>query len=134
MRSILSISIACASLLVATLGLAAEQSAQVDQKTTKQVLAEIERYVANDMRLKQYFLIVDPRTEEPLRLMFDHVHTGLGKHADGYAACVDFKDAGGKVFDVDIVVARSYGKLEVRKVFLHKVNGEPVAAKTKTAE
>ena len=101
----------------------------VDEETKKETLAAIERYVKKDVELKQSFLIVDPRSGEPLRLSFDYVHQGVKPHAKGYLACVDFKDTAGSVYDVDVVVARSGSEMTVREVFLHKVDGTPVPEK-----
>ena len=99
----------------------------IDEETKKETLAAIERYVKKDIELKQSFLIVDPRTGEPLRLTFDYVHQGVKPHAKGYLACVDFKDAAGSAYDdVDVVVARSGSEMTVQEVFLHKVDGTPV--------
>lgn len=86
----------------------------------------IESYVQNDARVKEAFLVLDPRSGEPIRLTFDHVHEGVEAHDEGYVACVDFKDRTGKVYDVDVVVGKDAGPEQVAKVFLHKVDGEPV--------
>ena len=50
---------------------------------------------------------------EPLRLEFDYVHQGVKPHEDGYLACVDFKDAAGTVYDVDVVVSPSGATMAV---------------------
>lgn len=81
-------------------------------------------YVKQDVALKGGFLIFDPRTGNPLRLDFDYVHQGVKPHEDGYLACVDFKDAAGTVYDVDVVVSRSGTTVAVQKVFVHKIDGK----------
>ena len=101
----------------------------IPEKTEQQALEAIERYVKRDVELKDGFLIVDPRTKTPLRLEFDYVHTGVKSHPDGYLACVDFKDASGTVYDIDVVVAGSGEKMAVYDVFVHKVDGKMVDKK-----
>lgn len=121
-----------ALMLIGFLGVWAVVHSQtpLDEETKKETLAAIERYVKEDVELKQAFLIVDPRTGEPLRLTFDYVHQGVKPHAEGYLSCVDFKDAAGRSYDVDVVVARSGGEMKVKEVFLHKVDGTLVSEKT----
>lgn len=99
----------------------------VPEATRSQVLATIQEYVERDVALKGSFLIVDPRTGEPLKLAFDHVHQGVKPEGDGYLACVDFKDDTGKVYDVDVVVDVAREEPRVTAVHLHKVGGEAVA-------
>ena len=120
------------SIFLSALGLARGQTA-IDEKTKKQARAAIEDYVKKDVELKQSFLLVDPRSGKPLQLTFDYVHGGVKPHAEGLLACVDFKDATGNVYDVDVVVASAGGEMAVKKVFLHKVDGEPVTAKASSA-
>ena len=97
-----------------------------DEQTKSRVQAAIEDYVRQDVDLKEKFLLLDPRNGEPLALSFDHVHSGVYEHEAGYRACVDFTDASGTLYDVDIVVSVEDGDSEVREVFLHKVDGEVV--------
>ena len=103
--------------------------AEITETTKAQVIDAIEKYVEQDAQVKEAFLVLDPRNGEPLRLAFDHVHAGVEPHEKGYAACVDFKDRAGKVYDVDIVVGKTAKRMEVAKVFLHKVEGKAVTAK-----
>jgi len=101
----------------------------IDAETTKQALAAIDRYVQKDVELKKSFLIVDPRSGEPVRLTFDHVHQGVKPHTKGYLACVDFTDEAGGLCDVDVVVGGSGNEMTVQEVFVHKVDGNPVTEK-----
>lgn len=104
--------------------LAAYAQGSISDETKKQALEAIERYVKQDVALKDGFLIADPRTGKPLRLEFDYVHQGVKPHEDGYLACVDFKDASGTVYDVDVVVSRSGATMAVEEVFVHKIDGK----------
>ncbi len=112
---------------------AAGAEAAVSPKTAKEAQRAIHQYMERDAKVKGAFLLLDPRTGSPLVLNFDHVHEGVESHADGLAACVDFKDANGVIYDVDVVVERSRG-YAVRQVFLHKVDGKPLAAPEKRAK
>lgn len=115
-----------AALLLAPLVHAGEEG-KIDEKTKTAVRAAIDVYVAKDVALKEKFLLLDPRTDAPLALAFDHVHDGVQPHDGGYRACVDFTDAAGTRYDVDVVVSLAGEEPEVREVFLHKIGGEPVA-------
>ncbi len=106
---------------------AAEAAGEVPEATRTKVLETIQEYVERDVALKQSFLIVDSRTGEPLKLAFDHVHQGVKPEGGGYLACVDFKDAAGKLYDVDVVVDAAGEEPRVTAVRLHKVGGEEVA-------
>ncbi|HEX9722794.1 MAG TPA: hypothetical protein VGC53_00760 [Vicinamibacteria bacterium] len=121
--------LAGALMVLATPALAGGPQTAIDETTKAQVLETIEAYVKGDAQVKEAFLILDRRNGEPLRLAFDHMHAGVEPHEEGYAACVDFKDASGTVYDVDIVIERGSDPLRVVKAFLHKVDGKEVASK-----
>lgn len=114
------------SLLSAGWLLAADSAGNVDDQTKSRVRSEIERYVATDVKLRKYFFLIDPRNDKTLRLLFDHVHEGVGASPKGYAACVDFKDKAGKVYDVDFFVSLGDEGPRVEEIVLHKVDGKPL--------
>lgn len=97
-------------------------------ETREVVLDTIEDYVRHDIAVKEAFLVVDPRTGEPLRLTLDHVHQGVKPRGERYLACVDFQDDAGTIHDVDVVVDLDAERPRVIDVYLHKVDGETVAA------
>lgn len=117
------------SLLAPAGAVVGEGQAALDEAAKTQVRNAIQQYVERDVKLKESFLVLDPRTGEPLRLAFDNVHAGVKPHENGHLACVDFKDRAGKVHDVDVVVGKAGDAWRVEKVFLHKVEGMPVTAK-----
>lgn len=125
MRVILATVVLTAFLAVGS-AFAADQAKGVDDQTKARVRAEIEHYVTADVRLKRYFFLMDPRNDRTLRLTFDHVHEGVSAGDKGYAACVDFKDQAGKLYDVDIFVSLGEDKAQVEDVVLHKVEGKPI--------
>ncbi len=106
----------------------AETQAEISEATKAQVIEAIESYVERDSRVKEAFLLLDPRSGEPIRLSLDHVHEGVEAHEQGYVACVDFKDGAGRLYDVDIVVGKS-APMEIAKAFLHKAEGKAVTPK-----
>lgn len=116
---------------VAVARVASAEPPSIGAKTTTDVRRAIQQYVDRDARLKGAFMVLDPRTDTPLALRFDHVHRKIESHPEGLAACVDFKDTGGKLYDVDVVVSPSPGHA-VRRVVLHKVEGQAVAAPAKS--
>ena len=92
----------------------------------KQAIAD---YVQQDAALRGAFLLLDHRDGSVLRLSFDHVHDQVHEGEDGgHFACVDFKDAAGNVYDVDVFVKRAGQGYQPARLVLHKVNGEVVAA------
>lgn len=97
-------------------------------ETSEAVRDAIERYVRHDVEVKGAFLMLDPRTGEPLELTFDHVHEGVNPKGDDYVACVDFRDASGRLYDVDLVVDLEGEEAEVTDISLHKVDGQAVEA------
>jgi hypothetical protein len=122
--------LALASLLFlpATASPGGDQAAP-DEATKAQVRSAIQKYVEEDVALKDAFLVIDPRTGEPLRLAFDNVHAGVTPHEKGYLACADFKDRTGKVYDVDLVVGKARDRWEAKKVLLHKIDGKLLTEK-----
>lgn len=128
MKTLTSITLAAALLSLASMASAGSDTAPatppIPTETKAKVLATIESYVQNDQELKGAFLVVHPVTKQALVLTLDHVHDGVKPAADGYLACVDFKDAAGVIHDVDIVVTKDASG--VSEVFLHKVDGKPV--------
>src|SRR5713101_6348828 len=97
-RRTLPLLAACTLLVVAAAGpLRGAEAAAVPAAAATRVKAVIERYVEHDVAVKKAFLLLDPRTGEALRLTFDHVHPGAETKGSQQVACVDFKDAAGKV-------------------------------------
>jgi hypothetical protein len=45
---------------------------------------------------------------------------------DKYFACVDMKDADGKIYDIDFFMVLQPGKLTVTETSVHKINGKPL--------
>ena len=91
---------------------------------TKNTLAKaIEDHVA---KAGTTFSFSDPATKKQLSLTLLRVHkdrlSRIG--ADLYFACSDFKEAGGKVYDLDFWVKTSGDKLSVTKTMLHKEDGK----------
>ena len=108
------------------------QAGQQPQKTPSkaEVKAAIEDYVIKDIDLRGAFFLQDPRDGSVLALSFDHVHEGVHATEDKKVyACVDFKDAAGNIYDVDVYMAQTGGDYRPSKLIVHKVNGEVVAQK-----
>ena len=97
-----------------------------DEPTAARVRAAIEEYVEQDVELKGKFLIVDPRSDAPLALTYNHVHSEVHSHEKDHVAYIDFTDSAGVVYDVNVVVGVSSEESEIREVFLHKVSGQAI--------
>ncbi len=73
--------------------------------------------------------VTDPASGQPITLAFDHVHESVAATPGGrHVACVDFRGADGRMFDVDYYVGQRDGKPEVQDYVLHKVGGRQVIA------
>jgi hypothetical protein len=103
----------------------AGEGAKVPEETAAQVRQAIESHVKKDMALKESFLLIDPQTEKPMSLTFDHVHQGVSKVNGEYVACVDFQ-RGETIYDVDFFVRPQDGGWEVSRLGVHKVDGKEV--------
>jgi hypothetical protein len=80
--------------------------------------------VANDNKLT----LAHPVSGEEVELTFHFVHEGVHETASGrYASCVDFMDADGTMYDVDVYCVKTAdGAFEVAEAAIHKVGGEEV--------
>lgn len=73
--------------------------------------------------------VTDPASGQPIALGFDHVHESVAETPGGrHVACVDFRAADGRVFDLDYYVGRRDGNPEVQDHIVHKVEGREVIA------
>jgi len=88
----------------------------------------IEQFVEQDAALKGgYFLVVDDKTGEVLKLKLDLVHkerlASLGDNT--YFACADFKTPKGKTYDLDIFMkGKDLDDLKVTEIMIHKEKGK----------
>lgn len=88
----------------------------------------IEQFVEQDAAIKGgYFLVLDDKTGEVLKLKLDRVHkerlASLGD--DTYFACADFKTPEDKIYDLDIFMkGKSPHDLKVTEIMIHKENGK----------
>ena len=71
------------------------------------------------------FEVLDPDTNETRKLQLIRVHERVGKTGDYYYSCADFRDTvSNETLDMDIDVEHKDGKLAVKDVRIHKVNGK----------
>ena len=96
--------------------------------TVDQMAMAIADYVNSDAKLKGgFFFIYDATAKKPLQLSLDKIHkeklSQVGENL--YFACSDFKDAGGKVYDLDFFMESVDDKLTVTELMIHKEEGKP---------
>ena len=96
--------------------------------TVDQMALAITDYVNSDAKLKGgFFFVFDATTKKPLQLTLDKVHkeklSQVGENL--YFACSDFKEAGGKMYDLDFFMKSVDGKLTVTELMIHKEEGKP---------
>ena len=98
------------------------------EKITYQNLAlAIESFVEADINLRGAFLVIDPITNEVLKLNLEKVHKERLSHIgdDVYFACADFNADNGKVYDLDIFLqGKNTDNLTVTEISVHKEDGE----------
>ena len=96
--------------------------------TVDQMALAITDYVNSDAKLKGgFFFVYDASTKKPLQLTLDKVHkeklSQVGENL--YFACSDFKEAGGKMYDLDFFMQSVNGQLTVTELMIHKEEGKP---------
>ena len=98
------------------------------EKITLQNLARaIESFVEADINLRGAFLVIDPSTNEVLKLNLEKVHKERLSHVgdDVYFACADFNADDGKVYDLDIFLrGTNTEELTVTEITVHKEDGQ----------
>jgi len=98
------------------------------EKITLQNLARaIESFVEADINLRGAFLVIDPSTNEVLKLYLEKVHKERLSHVgdDVYFACADFNADDGKVYDLDIFLrGTNTDELTVTEITVHKEDGQ----------
>jgi len=97
------------------------------EKISLQNLAQaIESFVEADINLRGAFLVIDPSTNEVLKLNLEKVHKERLSHIgdDVYFACADFNADNGKVYDLDIFLrGKNTDELTVTEISVHKEDG-----------
>ena len=97
------------------------------ERITLQNLAlAIESFVEADIMLRGAFLVIDPSTDEVLKLNLEKVHKERLSHVgdDVYFACADFNADNGKVYDLDIFLhGNNTDNLTVTEISVHKEDG-----------
>jgi hypothetical protein len=69
--------------------------------------------------------ILDPRAGETRTLTYVELHKAVKETGDGSLyACADFKDASGRLYDVDAFVHEADGSYVLRELVLHQVEGK----------
>lgn len=101
------------------------KSAQVSVDQMAQAITD---FVNSDSKLKGgYFFVFDVTAKKPLQLTLDKVHkerlSQVGENL--YFACSDFKEVGGKTYDLDFFMKSVDGKLTVTELMIHKEEGNP---------
>ena len=103
------------------------QVVQGEKITLKNLALAIESFVEADINLRGAFLVIDPRTNEVLKLELEKVHKERLSHVgdDVYFACADFNAANGKVYDLDIFLhGNNTNNLTVTEISVHKEDGK----------
>ena len=103
------------------------QIVQGERITMQNLARAIESFVEADINLRGAFLVIDPSTNEVLKLNLEKVHKERLSHVgdDVYFACADFNADDGKVYDLDIFLrGTNTDELTVTEISVHKEEGE----------
>ena len=102
------------------------QVVQGEKITLQNLALAIESFVEADINLRGAFLVIDPNTEEVLKLTLEKVHKERLSYIgdDIYFACADFNADNGKVYDLDIFLhGKNTENLTVTEISVHKEDG-----------
>ena len=81
-------------------------------------------YVMEESKATGTFDVLDPETGQTRQLELVRVHERVGKTGNYYYSCADFKDIKtGQLLDLDLDVEDEGGRLSVKDVRIHKVDG-----------
>ena len=103
------------------------QIVQGEKITYRNLALAIESFVEADINLRGAFLVIDPSTNEVLKLNLEKVHKERLSHVgdDVYFACADFNADDGKVYDLDIFLrGTNTDELTVTEISVHKEDGQ----------
>ena len=103
------------------------QIVQGERITLQNLALAIESFVEADINLRGAFLVIDPSTDEVLKLNLEKVHKERLSHVgdDIYFACADFNADDGKVYDLDIFLrGTNTDELTVTEITVHKEDGQ----------
>ncbi len=103
------------------------QIVQGERITMQNLALAIESFVEADINLRGAFLVIDPSTNEVLKLNLEKVHKERLSHVgdDVYFACADFNADDGKVYDLDIFLrGTNTDELTVTEITVHKEDGQ----------
>ena len=109
-------------------GMGMRRQKTIPRFTIDDVARAIQEHIQFGERLNNgYYVVLDKQTNTPLLLKLEKIHTErLARLANGqFFACVDMKEKGGTLYDIDFFLAPTDGKLAITDVFVHKVNGKP---------
>ena len=93
-----------------------------DPKAREAILKAMEQHI-KDLEVDGIFLHYDPVTDELLNLTFKKPHTGVATKGKLFAACVDFTDEEGILYDLDfLAVKEKDGSYKVLQAIVHAVD------------
>jgi hypothetical protein len=99
--------------------------ARISEPSADQIRAAMSDYVAEKSKKTGTFDIYDKKARKARKLSLIRVHERVGKTGNYYYSCADFKDMGSnEMLDLDLDVEHKNGKLSVKDVRIHKVNGK----------
>ncbi len=98
-----------------------DSSIQGDLRTEIKIAMQtlIERNTINNT-----YRLYDPIKGKLLHLQLVKLHEGIVKKGDYFVSCADFKDAEGKLVDLDFLVLKDGTKMIATQAIIHKADGK----------
>ena len=99
--------------------------AKVSEPSADQIRGVMNDYVIEQSKKTGTFDVYDDEAGKMRKLSLVRVHERVGKTGDYYYSCADFRDTvSNETLDLDIDVEHKDGKLAVKDVRIHKINGK----------
>jgi hypothetical protein len=99
--------------------------AKISEPSADQIRAAMSDYVVEESKKTGMFDVYDKEAGKTRKLSLIRIHERVGKTGNYYYSCADFKDTeSNEMLDLDLDVEHENGKLSVKDVRIHKVNGK----------
>ncbi len=102
-----------------------EKAKEMAQPSKDDIHNAIRQYITAESGESGLLKVYDSEASKTRNLELLNIHDRVGKTGDYYYSCADFKDRdSGQTVDLDLDVASEDGKLSVKEVRIHKVDGK----------
>jgi len=121
MRNLLLAGIA--AIVLATPALAAMDTVALAPADEAAIQDAMDAFI-KDHTLGGHYTVYDALGAGTVPLTFQLIHPGVRMIGGFYVSCIDFTDAKGTLYDIDMMVAKDAGHYKVYQDLIHAVGGE----------